>query len=36
LMASATSGPTANAGWLTMLGPLGTVVYVPYWTTATP
>jgi hypothetical protein len=33
LMASATSGPTANAGWLTILG---TVVYVPYWTTATP
>ncbi|MHB8084286.1 MAG: hypothetical protein ACYDHZ_00470 [Dehalococcoidia bacterium] len=36
LMASATVGPTSNTGWLTMLGPLGTPVYVPYWASATP
>ena len=36
LMASATVGPTANTGWLTMINNLGVLVYVPYWASATP
>ncbi len=35
-MASATVGPTDNAGWLTTINNLGVVVYIPYWTTPSP